>query len=134
MASSTDELTLVRDNLIYVWQGLGFLINIEKSVLQTNEKIELLGMEIDSVEITLRLPKGKKDQIVGQCQTLLEIPLITIRELTQLIGHVFQSHCNSPSTSPALCNSEATDLGVISENNINSQTALTEEVKGKLNW
>ena len=45
MASSTDELTLVRDNLIYLWQGLGFLINIEKSVLQTNEKIELLGMD-----------------------------------------------------------------------------------------
>ena len=63
MASSTDELTLVRDNLIYLWQGLGFLINIEKSVLQTNEKIELLGMEIDSVEITLRLPKGKKTRL-----------------------------------------------------------------------
>lgn len=63
MASSTDELTLVRDNLICLWQGLGFLINIEKSVLQTNEKIELLGMEIDSVEITLRLPKGKKTRL-----------------------------------------------------------------------
>ena len=63
MASSTDELTLVRGSLIYLWQGLGFLINIEKSVLQTTEKIELLGMEIDSVEITLRLPKGKKTRL-----------------------------------------------------------------------
>ena len=63
MASSTNQLTLVRDNLIYLWQGLGFLNNIEKSILQTNEKIELLGMEIDSVEITLKLPQGKKTRL-----------------------------------------------------------------------
>ena len=37
-----------------------FLINIEKSVLQPTQKIELLGIENDSEEMTLKLPQGKK--------------------------------------------------------------------------
>ena len=37
-----------------------FLINIEKSVLQPTQKIELLGIENDSEELTLKLPQGKK--------------------------------------------------------------------------
>ena len=60
MTSSTDEMTLTRDNLIYMWKVLGFFINIEKPVLQNTQKIELLGMEIDSVEMTLKIPQGKR--------------------------------------------------------------------------
>ena len=35
-------------------------------------KIKFLGVEIDSVEMTLNLLKAKKDQILNRCQTLLE--------------------------------------------------------------
>ena len=43
---------------------------------------------------------------------------------------VFHSHCNYPSTSSVPCHLEATNCGVIAENNFNSQIFLTEEVKG----
>ena len=50
MVASKEEITLARDSLIYLF----------------------LGVEIDSVEMTLKLLKAKKDQILNQCQTLLE--------------------------------------------------------------
>ena len=44
-----------------------YLINIEKSVLRPTQKIELLGIENDPEEMTLRFPQGKKNVIVCQC-------------------------------------------------------------------
>ena len=64
MASSMDEFTLERDNLIYLLQGPSFLININISVLQSTQKIEFLVMEIDSVKMTLKLPWGKKIKLL----------------------------------------------------------------------
>ena len=47
MASSKEELTFVRDTLIYLLQNLGFLINRKKSVLEPCQNIQFLGMEVN---------------------------------------------------------------------------------------
>ena len=63
MVASKEEITLARDSLIYLLQALGFF---------DPSKIKFLGVEIDSVEMTLKLLKAKKDQILNHCQTLFE--------------------------------------------------------------
>ena len=47
MASSIEEMALSRDNVIFLLQGMGFLINIKKSVLQSRQEIQFLRMEMN---------------------------------------------------------------------------------------
>ena len=62
MAASIEELTLARDILKYFFQGLGFAINMKKSVLQPCNFHEFLGVEINSKDMILVLPKEKKNK------------------------------------------------------------------------
>ena len=71
MAAFVEQLTLAQDILVYLLHNLGFLINTKKSMFQPCQTIQLLGMEINSINMTVTLPQEKKDQIVKQCQDLL---------------------------------------------------------------
>ena len=134
MASSVEKMTLARDALTFLLQGLGFLINI-KSVLQPCQVIQFLGMEIDSVNMTLGLTQEEKDQIVQQCQSPLRRLSVTIRELTHLVGRLTAT---TISVLPAPLQYRAMQrqqiLGFSTEKNYDSLITLTEEMKGELNW
>ena len=67
MAFSKKELTLARNTLIY-FQNLGLLINCKKIVLETCQNIQFLGMEINSIEMTLTLSREKIGKIVQQAK------------------------------------------------------------------
>ena len=88
MGASIEELIVAQDSLIYVLQGLGFLINTKTLVLEPCQTLELLGMEINLKEMILTLPEEKKNKIVEQRQFLLRIQRVTIRELPQVIHSV----------------------------------------------
>ena len=135
MASSVEKMTLVRDTLAFLLKGLGFLINIKKSVLQPCQVTQFLGMEIDSVNMTLGLTQEEKDQIVQQCQSPLRRLSVTIRELTHLVGRLTAT---TISVLPAPLQYRARQrqqiLGLSTEKNHDSLITLTEEMKGELNW
>ena len=135
MAASREEIIVARDTLIYLLQGLGFLINIKKSVLEPTQFIEFLGIEINSLEMTLQLPQEKKNQIVTQCQGLLEKSNVTIRELTRLVGRLSSTAVAilpAPLQYRAIQRQQIAELA--NKKNYNSLVTLTEEVKGELNW
>ena len=52
MARSVQELIFHRDTVIYLLQNLGFVLNLKKSVLEPSQKMEFLGMVIDSMKST----------------------------------------------------------------------------------
>ena len=79
---------MARNTLIYLLHNLGFLINIKKYVLESCQTIQFLGMEINSIDMTITLPQEKKDQIEKQCQDFLRRSSVSIRELTQLNGRL----------------------------------------------
>ena len=56
-----------RDTVIYLLQNLGFIINVKKSILHPCQKIEFLGMEIDSIKMIIYTREGAKS-----CQDLSE--------------------------------------------------------------
>ena len=85
MSQRIEELLFSRDTVIFLLIHLGFVINLKESMLNPVQKIEFLGLEIDSVAMKLSLPQRKVEEIVQMSQNALNNK-ITLRELTQLIG------------------------------------------------
>ena len=113
LAASIEELILALENLIYLPEGLGFVINIKKSVLQPCQNLEFLGVEINSKHIVLVIPEEKKNKIVEQCQFLLKKPLLTMINLKSgdmLVS--LNSHCSSASTSTVSSSARPENNGV----------------------
>jgi hypothetical protein len=71
--------------VVNLLEGLGFLINNQKSVLQPTQSIDFLGYAINSVTMTLSLPKEKVLKIVNSCRELLKADKASARDLAQVI-------------------------------------------------
>ena len=94
-AGSMSEALEARDTLIFLLENLGFTINWEKSILQPTHRLEFLGMEVDTLEMTITLPEKKVQAIILLCQQRLTQETLSLREMSQLIGKLY-------STSPAI--------------------------------
>ena len=94
MAPAKEELTFARDTLdIYLLQNLGFLINRKKSVLEPCQNIQLLGMEINSIEMTLTLPQNRKGKIVQVSGSTGEVTSLH-KGIKPKIGRLAYSNCS----------------------------------------
>ena len=85
ITSSVRGSIWARNTLIYLIQNLDFQVNIKQTVLQPYQTIHCLGMEINSINMTITLLQEKKDQRVKQYQDLLSKSSVSIWELAQLI-------------------------------------------------
>ena len=65
---------------------LGLVVNLTKSELTPVQQIEFLGYQIDSIAMTLSLPKSKIWKILAQCRKILSQDQITVRGLASLLG------------------------------------------------
>ena len=81
-----------RDTVIFLIQHLGFVINLQKSKLEPNTKLESLGVEINSVDMTMYLPEVKMTDTTDLCKKLLSEKNTTMRELTSLIGKLISTY------------------------------------------
>ena len=77
---------MARATLIFLFQQLGFVINLKKSVLTPTQLIEFLGLMIDSVTMSLSLPEKKVVNLMQKCQNLIQNPQTTVGEAASLIG------------------------------------------------
>ena len=65
---------------------LGFMINVEKSVLVPQKQITFLGNIIDSDQMIVILPTEKQEIIVNECKKLFKRDKDTIRNVAKVIG------------------------------------------------
>ena len=72
-------------------ENLGFIINLKKSVLSPVQKIEFLGMTVDSLTLCLALPRDKVRGIRRECESLIANPTTTVRQLAHLLGRLSSS-------------------------------------------
>ena len=72
-------------------ENLGFVINLKKSVLSPVQKIEFLGMTVDSLTLCLALPRDKVRGIRRECESLIANPTTTVRQLAHLLGRLSSS-------------------------------------------
>ncbi len=83
MSRSVEELLIAQDTLIFLLQLLGFVINQKKSLLSPVQEEEFLGMEINSIKMTLTLPQEKVNNLL---QDVMKNPRISLWKLSSLIG------------------------------------------------
>ena len=91
ISQTINGLDIARDILIFLLQTLGFVINRKKSVLVPLQKIEFLGLEIESVRIIITLPPEEIKKLRLKCQKLISNPRTTLRELTDLMDYFWST-------------------------------------------
>ena len=84
--------------LTFLLTGLGFIINVQKSITTPTQQIEFLGMKVDSVSLHLSLPGEKLYHIRMEVTQHLQRPQVTARQMVQLIGKL---HATSQAVLPA---------------------------------
>ena len=88
IGKSVKETLNLRDRVILLLQGLGYIINQEKSVMIPTQMIEFLSMEIDSKTMTVSIPQEKFQKIKLKCQNLYQSHHVSISELTKVLGNL----------------------------------------------
>ena len=69
-------------------EGLGFVVNYQKSVLVPATTMEFLGFVVDSLTLSLALPRDKVRKVRKECQHLIDSPLVSVQQLAKLLGHL----------------------------------------------
>ena len=59
MPDSIKRLLVTRDTVIFLFQYLGFVINLKKSVMEPVQTIEYLDLVINFIRITISLAEEK---------------------------------------------------------------------------
>ena len=109
-------------------RDMGFIINIKKSILHPCQEIKFLGMETDSIKMTLSLTPEKVQKVVKTCQNLLRSHSTTLLEFTKVVG-LLSSTIQAVEPAKILqqqqivCLREKNELSV--SNNTKSRTELT---------
>ena len=86
-----DILTQDRDSIIWLLQHRGFNINWEKSSLNPSQRVEYLGLIIDSQTMILTLTGKKVHDLQTECRSILNRHTVSVKALSKLIGKLSAS-------------------------------------------
>lgn len=79
-----------------MFQGLRFIIHLDKSVLVPTKKLKFLGFILDSQLMRVSLTVEKADSLKAATQFLLSKNSPTIREVAEVIGRMVASFSRGP--------------------------------------
>ena len=137
MGESPEQVKGHLEALTYLLTGLGFVINTPKSITTPAQRIEYLGLLVDSTTLHLSLPGEKLYHIRSEIdQITKKSSPITARELAQIIGKL---HAASQAALPAplFCRFLQGDLQIAlnsSSQNYNSLLTLSQPAQEELAW
>ena len=137
MGESPEQVKGHLEALTYLLTGLGFVINIPKSITTPAQRIEYLGLLVDSTTLHLSLPGEKLHHIRSEIDQITKKSFpITARQLTQIIGKL---HAASQAVLPAplFYRSLQGDLQRAlnsSSQNYNSLLTLSQPAQEELAW
>ena len=86
IGDSPAEVTRAVNLTMQTLTSLGFTINVQKSALVPTQKLEFLGFEIDSSNLSVSIPKPKVEEISGLAKYLVNKRVVTVRAFSKLIG------------------------------------------------
>ena len=86
MAQSRDELEGKLGQIASLLEGLGFVVNREKSHLRPTQSIQFLGFLFNSQEMPIKLTEEKVAQIATACRRVREARSLSVHQLARLIG------------------------------------------------
>lgn len=91
MAQCPLMLTSHLQQTISLLQGLGFVINSQKSILTPSHSLVFLGFIIDSVQATLSLPSHKMSKIRHKLRQTIAKTRISLWQIARLVGLLVSS-------------------------------------------
>lgn len=86
IADSEENLQKQLDMAIKFMRSLGFIINIEKSELTPTQKIEFLGFELNSIEMSISVPRTKIIKLRQLAQALKSADVVPARQIAKFCG------------------------------------------------
>ena len=86
MVPSVEQVLQHAASTLNLLEGLGFTVNYLKSVLVPSQQMEFLGSLVNSLDLSLSLPRDKIRKIQSKCQDLLNTRVTTVRELSKFLG------------------------------------------------
>ncbi|RCN45092.1 hypothetical protein ANCCAN_08902 [Ancylostoma caninum] len=95
-ASSKEECISHLRYALEIFAKLGLRVNMEKSILSPCQRLEFLGIEIDTLTAQFTIPSGKITRIQEEAASLLEKKEVKARDLSQFIGRVNFTAIASP--------------------------------------
>ena len=73
---------------VQLLRSLGFIIHPDKSVFAPTQRIQYLGVIVDSKSMTVTLTPERKSDLITSCQTASKKQSISIRDLAKVIGKI----------------------------------------------
>lgn len=92
LGNSYDDCLNCVNETVNLLTNLGFVINYEKSQLVPSQCRQFLGFELDSVNMTIGLPIGKRNKILNLVKDVSKSKHIIIRDFAKFLG-VLTSAC-----------------------------------------
>ena len=80
------EVLIATDVVIFLLQHLGFVINLKKSILTPQQKLEFLGLLVSFLNMSLSLTPEKLMKVTSQCLKLYKTDKVSILQMTKLVG------------------------------------------------
>ncbi|VDI48245.1 Hypothetical predicted protein [Mytilus galloprovincialis] len=136
ISDSHEECSNNVKSSLMLFDSLGFTIHDKKSVVTPTTKIEFLGFEIDSVNMTVRLTAKKVANIVNLSVDMLGKVFITVREFAKLIGKLVAAEHGvlyAPLFYKTLEIQKDFELK-INKGNFESKMKLSKESRDCINW
>ena len=123
-------------NTVSVMTQVGFLINWDKSVLIPTTTLLYLGNIINSLDMTVTLPKSRKDSITIACKKLRNKKSATIREVAKLTGLIVASFSAVEYGKLHYQNLEKAKISALKQSKgyYDSVMAITDNVHCELDW
>jgi hypothetical protein len=123
-----DSVQLMRD--------LGFIVNLEKSVLTPSHMVEFLGFDLNSIDMTVRVTERKRQKIIDLCKEIKTQKVVRIRLMASLIGKLV-SACNGAEFGSLYYKDieiEKNQALKMQAGNFDKCMEVTERIKENLEW
>lgn len=69
-------------------ETLGFILHPDKSILEPTTNMDYLGFTIDTIHMTVTLPRNKTVSLIEACSHLIATPQPRIRHVARVIGSI----------------------------------------------
>ena len=76
---------------VHLFHSLGLVAHPDKSVFHPIQTLVILGFEIDSTKMAVKLTFKKADRLATACQNILKSKINSIREVARVIGYMVAS-------------------------------------------
>ena len=122
------------EKILSLFSSLGFIIHPHKSCFVPSQRIEYLGVIIDSIHMTVSLTYKKKVKIFELCKQLLVKKKCLVRDIAKLLGYMSYGFISVKYGKMHYRNLEHVKIRASSQGNFDTFTELTLDSIDDIIW